>query len=110
MLDRRGGIFHLDIREGVCPASIPHQQRVALRVVARTLGTFQHLHKTPVSILSAAGRDAFGDDRTGGVFSDMDHLRSGVGLLAIIGQGHGIKLSDGVIAFEQHTGILPGNR
>src|SRR5207248_3841368 len=42
--------------------------------------------------------------------ADVDHFRAGVGLLPVVGHGHGIELADRVVALEDTAGILPGDR
>jgi hypothetical protein len=39
----------------------------------------------------------------------MNHLRAGIGLLIIIGQGNGVKLANRVIPFKDNTRIFPGD-
>ncbi len=39
----------------------------------------------------------------------MDHFRSGIGVLMIVGHGNGIKLANGVVAFQDAARVFPGN-
>src|SRR5207253_3038886 len=52
----------------------------------------------------------FRSDRRPGILADMEHLGSGIGLLAIVGNRHRIELADRVIAFENAARIFPGDR
>src|SRR5688572_9054239 len=45
VLHLRGRVEHLDIGEGVGPALVAQQERVALRVVARVLGSLADAHQ-----------------------------------------------------------------
>ena len=38
------------------------------------------------------GGYSFRDDGRTGVFSDMNHLRTGIGLLIVVGHGHTVEL------------------
>src|SRR3712207_7325648 len=42
--------------------------------------------------------------------SDVDHLRAGVGLLAVVGQRDRVELADAAVALEDAAGVLPGDR
>src|SRR5689334_4768857 len=63
-----------------------------------------------IRVVGPAGSDTFGDDPTGAVFAQMQHLGAGVHLLASVGDGNGIKLTSRVIAAENTAWIFPGNR
>ena len=63
MLHARGGILHIDIGEGVRPALVADEHRVALREVARVVGVSGDLDLAAVGVLSSARRDSLGDDR-----------------------------------------------
>ena len=41
---------------------------------------------------------------------DVDHLRAGVGLLAVVGERHRVELADRVVALEDAARVLPGDR
>src|SRR5690606_619526 len=87
----------------------PDQQRVALRVIARALGLRPHLHQAAVGVLAAAGADALADDLGLGALGQVDHLGAGVGLLAVVGERHGMELAGGVVAQQHAAGVLPGD-
>ena len=55
------------------------------------------------------GRNTLGNNRAFCVFPEMDHLGSGIGLLIIIGDCHGIKFPDRMITHQDNTRILPGD-
>src|SRR5215469_14495433 len=69
-----------------------------------------HPHETAVSVLPAPGRYSLGEDRRPGVPADMDHFGPGIGLLAVVGDRHRIKLADRVVAFEHTARVFPGDR
>ena len=54
-------------------------------------------------------RYAFGDDGAPGVFTQMNHLGSGVCLLIITGQCHRIKLAHRIITLEHTAWVFPCN-
>ena len=89
------------------PAPVADQQRIALRIIARALGPPAHADQTAVGIFAAPGRDAFGDDAAAGVAADVDHLGARIGLLAVVGHGHGVELARGIVACEDAAGVLP---
>src|SRR5262249_24398568 len=110
MFDLGGGVADFEIGERVGAALIAQQQRIALRVVARSLGGLQDLDAAAIGVLPVAGRDALADDRGSGVLPDVYHLGAGVGLLPIIGQSDGVELADRVVADQQAARVLPGDR
>ena len=78
----------------MCTTSRTQQQAVALAMVAGTLGTRRDFHQTTVAILAMPGRNTFGDNRTFRIFPQMNHLRSGIRLLVIVGNSNRIELAD----------------
>mmetsp|Transcript_88006 Transcript_88006/g.146352 ORF Transcript_88006/g.146352 Transcript_88006/m.146352 type:complete len:275 (+) Transcript_88006:801-1625(+) len=107
VLDLRLVLPHFDVRVRVGLGGGPDQHRVALAVVARRLRVGPHLHQPPVHIAALAGGDALADDARARVFSDVDHLGAGVGLLHVVGEGHGVELPLGPIALQHARGVLP---
>ena len=110
MLDARRRVLDLHVRERVRAALIADQQRIALRVVARAGRALGNLHQAAIGVLAVAGRDALRDDRALGVLPDVDHLRAGVGLLALLVSRHRVELADRVIALQDAARVLPGDR
>src|SRR5690606_6983398 len=110
VLDLGRVVLDLDVGERVRAALGADEQRVALRVVARTGGGPQHLHQAPVGLLGLARRAALGHDGAAAVLADVDHLRAGVRLLAPGRDRHGVELADRVVALEDDAGVLPGDR
>src|SRR5437667_12881365 len=110
MLDASAAITALDIGHRMGAAFVADQQAVALRVVASALRLRQNLHQAAISRLTASGGNAFGDDGRARVLADMDHLRPGIGLLEIVGDGDGVEFADRVVALENAARILPGDR
>src|SRR5690606_7899514 len=109
VLDGGAGVLHLHVGEGVGAAALADQQAVALGVVAGALGAALDLHQAAVGVLAAAGADALADDLALGAGAQVDHLGAGVGLLAVVGQGHRIELADRVVAAQHAAGVLPGD-
>ncbi|MNF16756.1 hypothetical protein D3C80_2199190 [compost metagenome] len=56
------------------------------------------------------GRNTFRDDGRLSVFTNVDHLGAGIGLLLAAGERNREEFTDGVIPFEDHARVLPGNR
>src|SRR5690606_19836494 len=109
VLDRGAGVLHLDVGEGVGAALLADQQAVALGVVARAVSIAVDRDQATVGVLAAVGADALGHDLGLGALADVDHLGAGVGLLAVVGQGHRVELAHRVVA-QQHAGrVLPGD-
>ena len=54
-----------------------------------------------------SGRDAFRDDGRLGVPSDVNHLGTRVGLLVVVGDGHGIELCHAVVATQDARRVFP---
>ncbi len=90
VLDGRRGVAHVEVGEGVRAALVPDQHRIALRVVACVRCVLENLDLPAVRVLAVSGRDALGDDGRAGVFSDVYHLGAGIGLLVVVGDGHGV--------------------
>ena len=109
VFDGRRGVGDDHVGESVRAAFIAQEERVALAVITRVLGMDTHLHESPVGVLAMACGDTFGDDTRAGVFADVNHLRSGVCLLVVIGEGYGVELRRGVIAAEDAGGVFPSD-
>lgn len=94
---------------GVCVGTrgVANQHRVTLAVVARPHRGRLHLHQPPIRVAAAPGRDALADDAAARVFTDVDHLGAGVGLLAVVGEGNGVKFSHAVVALEDDRWVFP---
>src|SRR5262245_52862534 len=110
MLDLRRVVEHFEIRESVRAALITEQQRITLRIVPRSSRAFHDFYQPAVGVLTMARGNPLGNNRALGVFTDMNHLRAGVGLLVIVRQRYRIELADGVIALQNAAWILPCNR
>ena len=109
MLDHGTGVATLDVGEGVRRAAITDQQGIALRVVARPVRARAHAHQSAIGVGTAPGGNPLGDNRGFTVLAQVDHLGAGVRLLPIVGQGHGVELSDAVLAAQHAARILPGD-
>src|SRR4029453_8523004 len=91
-------------------AALADQQRVALGVVTRALGAAFDLDQPAVRVLTAPGADALADDLRLRALADMDHLRAGIGLLAMVGERHRMELAHRVAAEQDAARVLPGDR
>src|SRR5262249_18713856 len=80
-------VFDLDIGEGMGAALIAQEQGITLAVITAVGSVFENLYLAAVGVLAAAGGDSLGNNGAARVFSDMDHLGAGVGLLAVVGEG-----------------------
>src|SRR5215469_11314972 len=109
MLHARRRVLHFDVGEGVRAALVSDQQRVTLRVVARAGCALQDLYLSAIGVLTATGGDALGDDRAARVLAEVNHLRSGIGLLIVIGERDRVELAYRVLALENTARILPGD-
>src|SRR5262249_16123660 len=67
------------------------------------------LHAAAVRVLPVAGGDPLRHHRALGVLADVDHLGAGIGLLIIVGQGHGVELAHRVVALHNAARVLPGD-
>lgn len=79
-------------------ALIAQQQGVALAIVAGIVRFLGNAHQTAVRVLAPSGGDTLADDSAAGILSEMNHLRTGICLLVIIGYRHAVKLCRRVIA------------
>src|SRR3990172_1540069 len=102
-------VAHLDVGHGVGATLVAYQQGIAAGEVPRAGGRGHDLHEPAVGVLPVAGGDPLCDDPAAGVLADVRHLRTGVRLLVVVDERHGVELADGVIALENHAGVLPGN-
>ena len=103
-------VFNIQIGICVCSTSVGHQHGIALRVVPGIGGVSTDIHESSIGVVSVARGDALGDDVASGVLAQMDHLGSGVGLLAHVGECDRVELADGIVALEDAAGVLPGDR
>src|SRR6266705_1124277 len=110
VLHDRGAVAHVDIGERVRAAPVPDEHRVALRVVPRALGALEDLHQAAVGVLATARRDTLRHDRRAGALPDVDHLGARVRLLAVVGHGHRVELTDRVVPLEYAARVFPRDR
>ena len=109
MLDLGRMVEHFEIRKRVSAAFITEQQRIALRIIARTRRALHDFDQSAISILPMARGYTLGNDRALGVLAHMDHFRPGIGLLVIVRQCHRVKLADRIVALQNTARILPGD-
>ena len=76
-------------------------------MVTGAFRTGGHLYQSPIAILAMTGRDTLGYDRTFRILTQMDHLRTRIGLLVIIGHGNRVKLTYRVITRQDTARIFP---
>ena len=91
----------------MCPALVPHQQRIALREIPCIFCPAVDLYQASVTVLRFSSGDAFGDDGAFGVFTQMDHFGPRICLLKIVGHRDGIKLSYRIVSFQYARRIFP---
>src|SRR5690625_6960772 len=70
---------------------------------------FRSLDQAAVGAASPAARDRLGDDRAAGVGRHVDHLGSGVLLLALAGECHRERLAASVLAHQPDGRVLHGD-
>src|SRR6185503_7712100 len=79
VLDTSGAVLDLQVRERVRAALIANEQRVALRVVARTTRALGDLDEASIGVLAVTRRNTFRQDRALRVLPEMNHFGAGVG-------------------------------
>ena len=109
MLNDRRFIAVFNIRYGMGAAVSANQQAVTLRIIARIGGIRADADQAAICLVGESGRNTFGDNFGGGVFADVNHFGSGIGLLPIIGYGNGIKLADGIVPLQNARRIFPSD-
>ena len=57
-----------------------------------------------------ASADALAHDRGAGARAHVHHLRTGISLLVVVGEGHGIELADRISPLQHTAGVFPGDR
>ena len=88
-------------------ALVAQQQAVALAVVTGVLGMHAHFDQSAVGVLAVTGRDTFADDTRAGVLADMNHFRSRVGLLVVVGDGYRVEFGGRVVTAQDTTRVFP---
>ena len=78
-------------------------------MITGAFGTGRNFHQAAIAVLTMPGGDTFRDDRTASIPSKVDHLRTGVGLLVIVGDGHRVKLAYRIITGQNTAWVFPGN-
>ena len=91
----------------MCTAAVGEQEAIALRVVARILRIGPDIDQATVAILTLASTNTLGDDAATGVLSEVNHLRTRVGLLEVVCDSHGVEFGYRVIALQHTAGVLP---
>ena len=94
----------------MCTAAVGEQEAIALRVVAGILRIGADVDEPAVAILALASADTLRDDAATGVLPEVDHLRTGIGLLEVVRDSDGVEFGDGVIPLEHTAGVLPRDR
>ena len=82
------------------------EQRVALGVVLAVLEMLRHVDEAAIGRAARADADALRDDVAGRFVSGVDHLRAGVLVLAVAGQGDGKNFAARLAAFHDDARIL----
>ena len=55
------------------------------------------------------GTDSFAHDRGAGAGPNVNHLGSGIGLLPVVGECHGIELTNRISALQHTTRVFPSD-
>ena len=100
-------ILHINVGEGMRATLIAHQQRIALRMIARVGRTLHNVNLPAVAVLRFTSRDTFAHNPRTGVLADVNHFSAGIGLLIVIGNGYGIKFTHRIIALQNTGRIFP---
>ena len=106
MLDGVLAAAHGDRRVGVGTAVLVDEQRVALGVVTAVREGLRDMDQAAVGRTAFADGDRLRDDVRGRVIGRVNHLRTGVLVLTIVGQGDREDLAAGALAAQDHAGIL----
>src|SRR5690606_11081307 len=93
-------ISYLNVWEGVRTTFITHKQRVALGEVSRIGSRFVDFNQPTVAVLTLSRRNTFRDNCTLGVFANVNHFRSGIGLLKVVGNSYREEFTNRVVSFQ----------
>lgn len=94
---------------GVRTALVAQEQTVALREISRAVGVFGDADQSAVTILAESSGDSLGYDMASGVFAQVDHLGTCIGLLVVVGDRHGVEFANGIVAEQYATWVFPSN-
>ena len=101
-------IINADVNRRVCVAARDrvNEQGVASNGVCRVVGVLVDSHLASVTSAATTASNRLGDDRRGCVGSHVDHLRSGVLVLAGASKSYRKGLPLGVLSHQEHRGVL----
>ena len=102
-------MLRLDVGEGMCTTLVAHQQRITLAEVSGIFSTSAYANKTSVAVVALTGTDAFRDDGTLGVFTQVNHLGSGICLLELVRYCNAVELTYAIVSFEDTRRIFPSH-
>src|SRR4030095_11601691 len=102
------GAAHGDSRVSIRAAGRVDKKRVALGVVLAILEMLRPVNQTAVSGSAFADGDRFGNNVAGRFIGSMNHLRSGVLMLAVVGERYGKNFATRLATFHDHAGIFHG--
>ena len=100
-------VVDVHVWEGVCTAVGTEQQRVTRRIVAGVVGIACGTHQSTIRVLAVSGRDALGDDSRLGVLAHVNHLRTSVCLLIIVGHGNRVEFCLRAVSTQYTRWLLP---
>ena len=109
MLHGRIRLLGTDIGIGVGGGLVADQHRIALAVVLGSNGLGTHLDQAPVAIRRVASADALAHNRRARAGAQVDHLGAGIGLLAVVRESYGIKLTHRIGTLKHAAGVFPSN-
>src|SRR4029077_4677444 len=90
-------------------AMVADEERVAIGEVASALRVAVRGDEAAVGVAGAASGDTLGDDPARRVLAEVDHLGTGVDLLAPVGDGDRVKLALRMVAAQDTARIFPGD-
>ena len=93
----------------MCTTITAQKQRITLAVITRILGFLCHTHQSTIRILAFTCTDTFAHNRRTCIFTQMNHLGTGIGLLIVIGYSNRIEFRRRIISTQDTTRILPRN-
>ena len=93
---------------GVGVAVAVDEQGVALGVVFAAFKMLGDMHKATISAAAFSDGDGFADDVAGGVIGGVDHLGTGVLMLAAVCQSDADDLAAGTLALHDDAGVFHG--
>src|SRR5581483_3991666 len=109
VLEVERGVLGLDVGDGVGPALVADEERIAVGVVAGALRLAMAGDEAAIGIVGMAGGDALRDDPALRPLAEVGHLGAAVDLLVTVRHGDRVELAGGIVTAQDHARILPGD-